>query len=87
MDIVQALRSEIAQAQTDENRQAIVSWLLSGVPNPSQDHNAARGRHQKGTGRWLSESQDLKAWMESDNSFIWLFGGGKSFPSFWETLH
>ncbi|PQE15012.1 P-loop containing nucleoside triphosphate hydrolase protein [Rutstroemia sp. NJR-2017a BVV2] len=87
IDILQELRSEIAQAQADATRQAIVSWLLSGVPNPSRDHNAARTRHQKGTGAWLTDSQDLKVWMESENSFMWLFSGGKSFSLLWEKLH
>jgi hypothetical protein len=77
-DIFADIRDEIREAQENTNRQRIVKWLSEGVPNPSKEHNAARAKHEDTTGSWLLESKALGDWIRTENSFLWLNGGGKS---------
>jgi hypothetical protein len=77
-DISVDIRSEIRSARDEDNRRRIVAWLSMGVPNPSKEHNLARERHEATTGSWLVEGDELKTWISSKNSFLWLNGGGES---------
>ncbi|TVY40551.1 hypothetical protein LOCC1_G004799 [Lachnellula occidentalis] len=81
-DITADIRADIRLARFDKSRQRIVDWLSKGIPNPSQEHNVARERHEETTGSWLiNDSNDYLGWLTSPNSFLWLNGGagaGKS---------
>jgi hypothetical protein len=52
--------------------------LLKDIPDPSEQHNVARGDHEASTGAWLMEADEFKTWMSRKNSFLWLNGGGAS---------
>jgi len=77
-DVFADIRDEIREARENTNRQRIVKWLSEGVLNPSKEHNAARAKHEDTTGSWLLESKVLEDWISTENSFLWLDGGGKS---------
>jgi hypothetical protein len=75
-DISEDIRAEIRSARENRNRQRIISWLSKGVPDPSEEHNVARAKHEATTGSWFIESDDFKTWHSAPNSFLWLNGGG-----------
>jgi hypothetical protein len=74
-DITTDLLSEIRAAREESNRSKINDWL--SCPNPSKEHTLARSRHEETTGSWLVEGDEFSKWMNSQNSFLWLYGGGK----------
>ena len=53
----------------------IVRWLNN--TNPSLEHNAACQKHEPGTGSWLVSGKTFESWMRSDNSLLWINGGGQ----------
>ena len=69
LDISEEIKSEIIAAR-------LISWLSRGVPDPSEERNVARGKHEEATGSWLLESDKFKSWLSSPNSLLWLNGGG-----------
>ncbi|TVY18948.1 hypothetical protein LARI1_G002429 [Lachnellula arida] len=81
-DITADIRADIRLARIHEDRRRIVGWLSEGIPNPSQEHNVARERHEETTGSWLvNDSNGYLGWLTAPNSFLWLNGGagaGKS---------
>ena len=77
-DILESIRDDIKQSQSDQEHQRILKWLGKSVPDPSQEHNAARDKHENGTGSWLVDSDELKSWATKKNSFLWLNGGAGS---------
>ncbi|KAF4634189.1 hypothetical protein G7Y89_g3916 [Cudoniella acicularis] len=72
------IRIEIRAARFDETRRRIISWLSRGVPDPSKEHNLARARYEETTGSWLIESPSFETWLKTENSLLWLNGGGKT---------
>jgi hypothetical protein len=77
-DILESIHDDIKQSQSDQERQRILKWLGKSVPDPSQEHNAARDKHENGTGSWLVDSDELRNWAAKKNSFPWLSGGAGS---------
>ncbi|TGO43925.1 hypothetical protein BCON_0717g00010 [Botryotinia convoluta] len=80
-DILEDIQSEIRAAQRDKKRSQIIKWLAQSLPDPSRQHNIARGKFQEGTGSWLIDGDHLNTWSKTNNSFLWLNGGagaGKS---------
>lgn len=77
-DILASIQDDIKNAQSDQDHQRILRWLSQSVPNPSQEHNAARDKHEKGTGTWLVESEEVENWTSNKNSLLWLSGGAGS---------
>ncbi|KAH0435445.1 hypothetical protein CcaCcLH18_04837 [Colletotrichum camelliae] len=59
--------------------QNILKWL--SAPDATTDFNIAHEKSQPGTGAWLINCQPFNAWLEQENSFLWLYsfaGCGKS---------
>ncbi len=71
---VQGLRKAVEDAQADDKREAILSWL-SDV-DPSVLYNLARKKHEAGTCEWLLNETEFKTWQESPSSLLWLYGKG-----------
>lgn len=61
----------------DHKKGVIVSWLSKSLPDVSKYHISACQKHEETTGSWLIQSDMLKSWMETGNSFLWLNAGGK----------
>ncbi|TVY93678.1 hypothetical protein LAWI1_G001865 [Lachnellula willkommii] len=82
LHISEAETPDIRLARIDDDRRRIVGWLSKGIPDPSQEHNIARDKHEESTGSWLiNDSNDYLGWLTAPNSFLWLNGGagaGKS---------
>jgi ankyrin repeat domain-containing protein 50 len=77
-DEVSRVRGAIEDAQHDEKREKLLSWL-SDV-DPSFNYNKARDNHGKSTGDWLVDANDgFKNWKELPNSLLWLHGKGLRF--------
>jgi hypothetical protein len=43
-------------------------------PDPSKNHELARGQCQPNTGLWFTNSEPFSKWKGSDGSFLWLHG-------------
>ncbi|KAJ5003126.1 Ankyrin repeat and KH domain-containing protein 1 [Colletotrichum sp. SAR 10_66] len=52
--------------------QEIIKWL--NAPDATTNFNMAHEKSQPGTGAWLINGQPFKAWIEQENSFLWLYG-------------
>jgi hypothetical protein len=74
-DLLTDIQEGISQAQRDESVRDIVRWLDN--PNPSLEHNAACQKHEPGTGSWSASGKTFESWMRSDNSLLWINGGGQ----------
>jgi ankyrin repeat domain-containing protein 50 len=55
-----------------EERSKILSWLRGS--DPSTNYNAARKKHEKGTGDWLLRSEQFQTWQDGDGGVMWLHG-------------
>ncbi|KAK3689356.1 ankyrin repeat-containing domain protein [Podospora appendiculata] len=70
---VSGLRKAIEEAQMEEKRLELLSWLCS--LDPSENHNAALDRHEDGTSVWLvEESREFEIWKQAPGSLLWLHG-------------
>jgi hypothetical protein len=67
LNILTSIQDYIKLAQSDRDRQRIVQWLSKSVPDSSQEHNAARQKHEENTGSWSVNSQEMKTWAHSSN--------------------
>jgi hypothetical protein len=75
---VSGLREAIEDAQRDNQRKELLSWLSS--IDPSENYNSARGKREAKTGDWLVEgNEDFKHWGKAPNSLLWLHGKGMKF--------
>lgn len=74
-DISEDIRTEIRDARSDQTRLLVINWLSRGVPDPSNEHNLARARHEKTTGSWLLKNPSFETWLKTENSLLWLNGG------------
>ena len=52
---------------------AIHAWMKA--PDTSPSYNAARKKHQSGTGSWFLEGSRFSEWKERPGSVLWLCGG------------
>lgn len=64
----------------EDRQQKIYRWL--SPPDPSLNHNAARGKRKSRTGTWLIDGDQLAEWKNNSHSFLWLHGIRKYF--IWE---
>ena len=55
----------------DQLQKDIRSWL--SPPDPSKNHNIARGAHHSGTAEWFTQGDIFEKWMASD-SLLWVHG-------------
>ena len=72
------IRQDILEAKKSAERKNIVEWLSKGLPDPSTEHVIARRKHKATTGDWLINCTELEDWESTENSLLWLNGGGKS---------
>ncbi|KAK4119292.1 ankyrin [Parathielavia appendiculata] len=70
---VTGLRKAVEDAQKEKKRAKLLDWLCN--IDPSETHNAARAKHEKGTGDWLvRHNEQFQAWREQPGSLLWLHG-------------
>ena len=63
------------QSSSDDERQAIASWLSSLNFQASQNEFIQKRR--KGTGEWFLESREFKEWRDGTSEMLWCPGDGK----------
>ncbi|KAF7975223.1 hypothetical protein HWV62_10176 [Athelia sp. TMB] len=51
----------------------IHEWMKA--PDTSPSYNAARKKHQSGTGSWFLDGEQFRDWKKRPGSTIWLYGG------------
>lgn len=76
------LRDRQDDQHTAEVRRAILDWLAPMDYAPQQSDFISR--RQVGTGKWLLDSAEFMAWMETDNETIFcpsIPGAGKTIPT------
>jgi len=56
----------------DLKRQAIYKWLAA--PDPYMNHVTNRKKRQAQTGVWLLRSKQYEHWLQSEKSFLWIYG-------------
>ncbi|KAF7965202.1 hypothetical protein HWV62_45091 [Athelia sp. TMB] len=54
-------------------RHIIHAWMKA--PDTSSSYNAARKKHQPGTGSWFLEGSQFSKWKKRPGSVLWLYGG------------
>ncbi|KAF7976053.1 hypothetical protein HWV62_7968 [Athelia sp. TMB] len=55
------------------NKREIYAWMKA--PDTSPSYNAARKKHQTGTGSWFLDGSQFAEWRERPGSVLWLYGG------------
>ena len=60
-------------------RESIYKWL--SPPDPSENHNIARGTHHKKMATWFFQGRIYQEW-KSNGSLLWVHGKRSSFPAF-----
>jgi hypothetical protein len=74
-DDVTGLRRAVEDAQRDRKRAKLLNWLCD--IDPSAMYNAARDKHEEGTGDWLiKDSRRFWDWEFKSGTFLWLHGKG-----------
>ena len=63
--------SDLPTSLSSESK--IHAWIQA--PDTSPSYNAARKRHQPGTGSWFLDGSEFSAWKEGPGSVLWLRGG------------
>ncbi len=53
---------------------AVFDWLRKSTTDYKANHEAARALFQEGTGRWLTEGEIFKNWIDGENPLIWIQG-------------
>jgi len=56
----------------DQERQNIYRWL--NPPDPYENHVANRKKSQPKTGTWLLRGKMYEKWLQSEKSFLWIYG-------------
>lgn len=51
---------------------SVLTWLAA--PDRAIEHNAARKKHEIGTGQWFLTSENYQNWLCGDTPFLWLHG-------------
>ncbi|KAF7965758.1 hypothetical protein HWV62_41994, partial [Athelia sp. TMB] len=59
--------------QYHNKKREIHTWLKA--PDTSVSYNAARKKHQAGTGSWFLDGSRFSQWKERPGSVLWLYGG------------
>jgi hypothetical protein len=66
------IQHDLSEWRRDDQHQKIMSWL--DAPDQRANHDAARQKHESGTGKWLLESEKYKIWKASSAAHLWLHG-------------
>jgi hypothetical protein len=66
------IQHDLSEWRRDDQHQKIMSWL--DAPDQKANHDAARQKHESGTGKWLLESEKYKTWKASSAAHLWLHG-------------
>jgi hypothetical protein len=66
------IQHDLSEWRRDDQHQKIMSWL--DAPDQKANHDAARQKHESGTGKWLLQSEKYKAWKASSAAHLWLHG-------------
>lgn len=66
------LMHDLSEWRRDEQYHKVMSWV--NAPDQRTNHDAARQKHEAGTGQWLLESDTYKTWESSRNAHLWLHG-------------
>ncbi|KAE9364611.1 hypothetical protein N431DRAFT_109437 [Stipitochalara longipes BDJ] len=69
---VEDLTQMFQRYSTDLKRQAIYKWLAA--PDPYTNHVTNRKKRQPQTGIWLLRSKQYEHWLQSQKSFLWIYG-------------
>ncbi|KAF7983630.1 hypothetical protein HWV62_20564 [Athelia sp. TMB] len=59
--------------QSSDKKRDIHAWMKA--PDTSPNYNAARKKHQPGTGSWFLDGSQFSKWKEHPGSVLWLYGG------------
>ncbi|KAF7971912.1 hypothetical protein HWV62_19483 [Athelia sp. TMB] len=59
--------------QQNDKKRKIHEWIKA--PDISPSYNAARKKHQPGTGSWFLNGPQFLEWKEKPGSNLWLYGG------------
>ncbi|KAF7972854.1 hypothetical protein HWV62_16886 [Athelia sp. TMB] len=59
------------------SQRAVHTWMQA--PDVSLSYNAARKKHQRGTGAWFLRGSKFSTWKDNPGSVIWLRGGRTCF--------
>jgi hypothetical protein len=73
-EVVLELKQDFADSQSEQRRKMILNWL--SVVDPSANYNAARSKHEEGTGDWFLNGKRFEDWKTAPNSVLWLHGKG-----------
>ena len=71
-DDVEEMRKIVTTVQAQQVATDVRDWLRAA--DATIDYNAACLKRHTGTGQWFIQSPTFTAWLEQDNSFLWLYG-------------
>jgi Cdc6-like AAA superfamily ATPase len=73
-EAISKIGSQIDDLKIREERKLIAEWLRGA--DPSTNHNAARKKHEPGTGDWLLNLKDFETWKDGEGrgEILWLYG-------------
>jgi hypothetical protein len=66
----------IIQSQLDKELRVVLDWL--SPLNFKVSQSAFLGKRENGTGKWLLESQEYKAWRDGTGELLWCRGDRES---------
>jgi hypothetical protein len=66
------IQRDLSGWRRDDQHHKIMNWL--DTPDQRANHDAARQKHESGTGKWLLESDKYKTWKASSAAHLWLHG-------------
>ena len=69
---VNKVRIMLEDMKVTKQRNKVISWLRGA--DPSTNYNAARKKHESGTGDWLLHSEHFQSWEVGGGQFMWLYG-------------
>jgi hypothetical protein len=72
LDEIQKGQGELLKAQITEEHGKIISWL--SPVNPVEKHAIFLAEYQEGTGLWIFDRNEYKAWEESQNGALYVYG-------------
>ncbi|KAG8753175.1 hypothetical protein FRC14_006356 [Serendipita sp. 396] len=80
---VNNVSDQLEDMKASEYRKEVLRWFKGA--DPTTNHNAARKKHEPGTGEWLLDSEEFRVWMQEARKIMWLNGipgAGKTVLSF-----
>jgi hypothetical protein len=69
---LEAARKLMEDMKVTERQNRILNWLKGS--DPSTNFNAARKKHETGTGDWLLQLKDFQSWETGCAPILWLYG-------------